>query len=110
MEVPLGRPAQLGGTEYDDENWLGRHRGNRPGPHFDELPGALTGGKREMACEEGTLGHPEVLSIVALHNGRLSETILVDGRQQFIDAYDEELQDFVVLSPEPVNKWTYGLG
>ncbi|EPZ52985.1 Gfo/Idh/MocA family protein [Alicyclobacillus acidoterrestris] len=49
----------------------------------------------EVVCEEGTMRLPEVPSIISRKDAKLSTEVLTDWKQRFIDAYDNEIQDFI---------------
>lgn len=49
----------------------------------------------EVICEEGLLKLPEFPGIVMSKDAKRSVELLTDWKQRFIDAYDNELQDFM---------------
>ncbi|MBC2321175.1 Gfo/Idh/MocA family protein [Listeria booriae] len=49
----------------------------------------------EVVGEEGIVKLPEFSNIVTRKSGKLSQDILMDWKDRFIDAYDIEIQDFI---------------
>ncbi|MBC1474757.1 Gfo/Idh/MocA family oxidoreductase [Listeria grandensis] len=49
----------------------------------------------EVIGEEGIVKLPEFSNIVTRKSGKLSQDILMDWKDRFLDAYDAEIQDFI---------------